>query len=327
MKNHKKPRRISPISLEGLQTYSISERPSKVSAEDFSSPWVKGGSFAQWVERLPDILGAKDLVEVADCIAGAVERGREVVLAMGAHPIKVGLSPIIINLMERNVITAIAMNGACIIHDLEIAMVGRTSEDVGAVLGEGKFGMAEETASVLNRAIQRAAREDAGLGEMVGRVFLEEKFPYNNISILAMAHKLGVPATVHVAIGTDIIHCHSSFDGAGAGRASHYDFRVFTSVVAGLEGGVFINLGSAVIMPEVFLKAITVARNLGHEVRKFTTVNMDFIRQYRPMTNVVHRPTQEGGKGYSLIGHHEIMFPLLAAAVIESLPSALKKGY
>ena len=326
MKNQNGQRRVSPISLEGLRTYSISDRPSKVSVKDFSSPWVKGGSLAQWLEKLPAILGAKDLVEVAARVAEAAQCGREVVLAMGAHPIKVGLSPIIIDLMERNIITAIAMNGACIVHDLEIAMIGRTSEDVAAVLGEGKFGMAEETASVLNRAMRRAAHEGSGLGAMVGRVLIEENFPYNNVSIVAMAHRLGVPATVHVAIGTDIIHCHSSFDGAAAGKASHYDFRVFASVVAGLQGGVFINLGSAVIMPEVFLKALTVARNLGHEVKQFTTVNMDFIRQYRPMTNVVHRPTQEGGKGYSLIGHHEIMLPLLAAAVIEQVPRSLKDG-
>ena len=319
MKQDRKQNRFSPISLKGLRTYSIRQRHSKVSVKDFAHPWVKGAGLGKWLDSLPSILGARDFLEVVESIVVAAKRGKNVVLAMGAHPIKVGLSHIIIDLIERDILTAIAMNGACIIHDCEIARVGHTSEDVGAALGEGKFGMAEETAITLNRAIKMAADEHTGLGKAVGRVLSEENLPYTNASILAMAYRLGVPVTVHIAVGTDVIHCHPSFDGAAAGKASHHDFRLFTGIVAELEGGVFINLGSAVIMPEVFLKALTVARNLGYHVKKFTTVDMDFIRNYRPMTNVVQRPTQEGGRGYSLVGYHEIMFPLLAAAVIERM--------
>ena len=311
---------IKPISLEGISTYPISERRSKVSISEFSLPWAKGGAFAQWLERLPGILAARDFVQVVDRIADAVSSGNSVILAMGAHPIKLGLSPVIIDLMERGVLTAVALNGAGIIHDCEIAMVGQTSEDVAAELGQGRFGMAEETAATLNKATKIGADSNIGLGEAVGQLLAQKDFPYNKMSILARAYELKVPATVHVALGTDIIHCHPSFDGAAAGKTSHHDFRVFAGQVARLEDGVFINLGSAVVLPEVFLKALSVVRNLGYGVKKFTTVNMDFVRHYRPTTNVVERPTQEGGKGFHLIGHHEIMFPLLASAVIERLP-------
>jgi len=242
-----------------------------------------------------------------------------VLLAMGAHVIKVGLNPVIIDLMERGIIRGLAMNGACIIHDTEIAMAGHTSEDVAAHLGEGKFGMAEEPAVFLNEAIKEGAEAEMGIGAAVGFKLSGRKFPHTRGSLLARAFELDVPATVHVAVGTDTIHFHPSVDGASLGKATHLDFRLFASLVSELEGGVFINVGSAVIMPEVFLKALSLARNLGYGVKKFTTLNMDFIRQYRPLTNVVHRPTLEGGEGYSLIGHHEIMFPLLAAAVVEGL--------
>ena len=311
--------KIEPISLEKVKTYPLGERQSKVRAEDFSRPWSEGGSLAAWLDRLPQILAAKDLNEIVDRIVIAVSSERKVILGMGAHPIKVGLSPIIIDLMERGILSAIAMNGACIIHDCEVAMVGHTSEDVASELGEGRFGMAKETAETLNQAIAEGWASGIGLGEAVGKLLIRKDFPYNKMSILAKANELDIPVTVHVAIGTDIIHCHPSFDGAAAGKVSHHDFKVFAGLVKELEGGVFINLGSAVILPEVFLKAVSVVRNLGFNVKEFTTVNMDFIRHYRPMTNVVHRPTQEGGKGYSLVGHHEIMLPLLAAAVIERL--------
>jgi hypothetical protein len=211
------------------------------------------------------------------------------------------------------------MNGACIIHDAELAMAGKTSEDVAAEIGAGRFGMAEETGRFLNEAISEGAEKDLGLGESVGGMLIREDFPFNRYSLLARAYELDIPVTVHVAMGTDIIHFHPSADGASIGKTSHNDFRIFSGLVSELEGGVFINLGSAVIMPEVFLKALSLVRNLGHEVKDFTTVNMDFIQHYRPMTNVVHRPTMDGGKGFSLTGHHEIMFPLLAAAVIEGL--------
>jgi hypothetical protein len=221
--------------------------------------------------------------------------------------------------MRRKILTGIAMNGACAIHDTEIAMAGCTSEDVAASLDSGDFGMAEETGEFINKATSLAARTNRGLGASLGQMLSSGAFPYNQSSILATAHEMGLPVTVHVAIGTDIVHMHPSADGAATGAASHLDFRRFAAEVSTLDGGVFINLGSAVIMPEVFLKALSVVRNLGHQVTDLTTVNMDFIKQYRPLTNVVNRPTQHGGKGYNLVGHHEIMFPLLAAAVMEFL--------
>jgi len=221
--------------------------------------------------------------------------------------------------MERRIISAVALNGAGIIHDAEVAMVGRTSEDVADGLGLGRFGMAEETGRIINEAICRGAEKGWGLGKSVGIALVERDFPYNHFSILASACKFGVTATVHVALGTDIIHVHPSVDGAATGRTSHMDFRLLARLVSMLKGGVFINLGSAVILPEVFLKALTLVRNLGYEVDDFTTVNMDFIRHYRPMTNVVNRPTMDGGKGFNITGHHELMLPLLAAGVIEKI--------
>jgi len=268
---------------------------------------------------LPDILAAKDFKEIVSAIAKAHNGGKVVVMAMGAHVIKVGLNPVVVDLMGRGVITAIAMNGAGIIHDLEVAMIGRTSEDVMEGLDRGAFGMAEETAHFLNRAIGTAADRGLGLGEAVGRAIIEEDLPFGQESILATAARYEIPATVHVAMGTDIIHIHPGFDPEATGKATHLDFRLFASVVAALEEGVYMNVGSSVVLPEVFLKALTLVRNRGNKVDRFTAVNMDFIRHYRPTTNVVHRPTSRGGRGYSLIGHHEIMFPLLAAAVLEEI--------
>jgi hypothetical protein len=244
---------------------------------------------------------------------------------MGAHPIKVGLNPILIDLMKRGVISCLAMNGAGIIHDLELALVGKTSEEVEAGIDTGSFGMARDTAELLNGAIARGAKQGIGLGQAVGDLISHGAFPYKTMSLLATGSRLGIPVTVHVAIGTDIIHMHPSADGAAIGATSLEDFKRLTSVVAHLDGGVYLNLGSAVLMPEVFLKALTIARNLGHHVVDFTTVNMDFLQQYRPVTNVVRRPTQAGGRGYALTGHHEIMFPLLAAGVIEALGTGKTK--
>ncbi|NVM56752.1 MAG: hypothetical protein HWN51_01340, partial [Desulfobacterales bacterium] len=226
---------------------------------------------------------------------------------------------VVVDMMERGVFTAIAMNGAGIIHDVELAMIGKTSEDVLEGLEHGAFGMAKDSADFLNRAITKAGKEGLGLGEAVGRAIIEENLPFGKESILATALRLQIPATVHVAIGTDILHIHHGFDPEAAGKASHLDFRLFASVVATLEDGVYMNVGSAVILPEVFLKALTLVRNMGYKVDRFTAVNMDFIQHYRATTNVVNRPTSKGGKGYTLIGHHEIMFPLLAAAVIERI--------
>ena len=310
---------ITPISLDQVNSYPLKERESKVNIDDFALPWTPEGSLERWLKSLPDILAAKDLLEIRDRMVKIVSSGKTILLAMGAHGIKVGLNPVIINLMERGILQGIAMNGACIIHDAELAMAGSTSEDVAASLGRGQFGMAEETGRFLNDAITDGAKRGLGLGESVGAMLVREAFPFNRYSLLARARELEIPVTVHVAIGTDIIHFHPNADGAAIGKTSHLDFRIFSSLVTNLEGGMLINLGSAVILPEVFLKALSLARNLGHRITDLTTVNMDFIQHYRPMTNVVHRPTLEGGKGYSLIGHHELMFPLLAAAVIEAL--------
>jgi hypothetical protein len=308
-----------PISLKGVRTSTLGERHSKIALASLGQVWDKGLSLHQFLERLPSVLGAADLREVVKRICKAQEGGRPVLLGMGAHPIKVGLGPIIVDLMTRGVLTGVAMNGAGIIHDAEMALVGKTSEDVAASLSDGSFGMSHETANLLNRAIAEEREEDSGLGEAVGRALLKAGVPHLEQSILAAGVRLGVPVTVHVALGTDVIHIHPSVNPAATGAASHLDFRIFARLVGSLEGGVYINLGSAVLMPEIFLKAVTLVRNLGYRVQNFTTVNMDFNRHYRPAVNVLERPTQQGGKGFELIGHHEIMFPLLAAAVIESL--------
>jgi hypothetical protein len=312
-------KKVKPIPLTSIKTYSIRERSSKVSIKDFGAVWNSGGGFGAWFEGLPNILAGSDLRKVIARLTAAVRKGKTILVAMGAHAIKVGLNPVILDLMERNIINGIAMNGAGIIHDLEVAMVGATSEDVDTELHQGRFGMAKETGEFLNEAIREGARKGEGLGYSVGRSILKESFPYADYSIVAGAIRMGIPVTVHVAIGTDIIHFHPAADGAAIGKASHLDFRIFASMVSQLEGGVYINLGSAVVLPEVFLKALTLVKNLGFTVEKFTTVDMDFIRHYRPMKNVVQRPTLQGGEGFSLTGHHEIMFPLLAAALIENL--------
>ena len=309
----------NPISLDGVRSYPLNERSSKVSIDDFGKPWNPGGDMGGWISTLPHILAGNDFRKVTESIVNAAKSKKMVILAMGAHVIKVGLSPVIIDLMERGIVSGLAMNGAGIIHDAELAMVGRTSEDVSAQIADGKFGMAEETGRLLNEAIIDGAEKGLGLGRSVGAMLLRDDYPHNRISLLARAFELDIPVTVHVAIGTDIIHYHPKVDGSSIGKTSHLDFRIFADLVSKMDEGVFINMGSAVIMPEVFLKALSLVRNLGFDVKRFTTVNMDFIKSYRPMTNVVHRPTLEGGKGYSLIGHHEIMFPLLAAAVIEGL--------
>ncbi|MGQ0810774.1 MAG: hypothetical protein ACT4OO_06060 [Nitrospiraceae bacterium] len=312
---------IPPINVSDLKTYPLKRRHSKVRLSNFSTVWTSGNSFKQFLRSLPDILAVKTLHAVAQAIVRAHRRGRPVIVGMGAHVVKVGLSPIIVDLIERGIITAVAMNGAVIIHDLELALMGHTSEEVDAEIDSGRFGMAEETGRMLNDAIVRGAKEGQGIGEAIGHYINRHKgqFPHRGTSILGTGARLGVPVTVHVAIGTDIIHMHPSADGAAIGAGSMLDFRRLAAVVAGMEGGVYVNLGSAVILPEVFLKTVSLGRNLGHELKDITTVNMDFLSHYRPMTNVVRRPTQKGGKGYSLTGHHEIMVPLLAAAILEEL--------
>jgi hypothetical protein len=309
--------KIEPLSLSGIKTYSLKERRSKVSRQNFGRAWEKGGSLRDFVDKLPAILAGQTLREVAAAWVKARRAAREVLLGMGAHPIKVGLNPVIIDLMARGLITGLALNGAGIIHDAEIAMVGQTSEDVDQELGCGRFGMARETAEFLNGATCAGAGKGLGLGQAVGRRLWESDFPYKDLSLLARAAALDLPVTVHVAVGTDIIHLHPSVDPGALGAATHLDFRLFAALVAKLADGLYLNLGSAVILPEVFVKALTLARNLGHRVEPLTTVNLDFIQHYRPLTNVVRRPTAGQGKGYALTGHHELLFPLLAALVVE----------
>lgn len=311
-------KRFKPLSLKGLKTYSIKDRKSKVSVEEFAGVYRRGASFADFLSSLPAILGAKDLKAVAQSVVAAHKSGGTVAIGIGGHVIKTGLGPLIIDLIERGVINAIAMNGSCVVHDFETAFAGVTSEDVDDALSSGMFGMAEETGSLLNKAIKKGARH--GLGFAVGAMIDSSGFAHKDKSILAAAARSRVPATVHVALGTDILHIHPQMDAAATGVASMADFRIFSSVVASLEKGVYLNIGSAVILPEVFLKALTLVRNLGHKVDDFTAVNMDFIQHYRPLTNVVKRPTAGKGRGIRLTGHHEIMLPLLAAAIIELLP-------
>jgi deoxyhypusine synthase len=312
-------RRYRPVSLRGVKTHNIKERKSKVSLSALSSAHAKGDTFRTFLDKLPCILAVNDFKAVAHAIVAARKKRRPVILGMGAHPIKVGLSPIIIDLMQKGIITALSTNGACIVHDFELSFIGRTSEDVARELRRGTFGMARETGLHLNKAIKEGIKQGYGIGKAVGEMIWRSNFSFSEKSIFANAYTHGIPATVHVAVGTDIIHMHPEADGAAIGEGSFRDFRLFTAVVSDLEGGVYINLGSAVIMPEVFLKALTVARNLGHKVENITTVNMDFIQHYRPGQNVLKRPTMGKGSCYGLTGHHEIMFPLLAATVIEEM--------
>jgi len=304
------------FDVSGLRTYPLASRASKARAEDFGRPFAPGGTFADWLASLPAFLGARDLATAAAAIAAARRGGRGVVWGIGAHVIKTGVSPILVDLMERGFVSALAMNGAGIIHDFEIALSGGTSEDVDASLGPGQFGMAAETAQ-LNDIIRRGAEAGQGIGQAVGAHLAAIAPPFVRHSLAATAHRLGIPLTVHVAVGTDIIHMHSSASGAALGDASLRDFRYFTSCVARLGGGVYLNCGSAVVLPEVFLKAVALARNTGADLAGLTTVNIDFLRHYRPQTNVVTRPVAGIGTGISLVGHHEVLIPLLAAAVLE----------
>lgn len=308
-----------PVSLKNVRTYSIRKRKSLVHIKDFSRPLQPGSSFAEFLQTLPGFLAAKDFRRVVEKIVRARRRSKPVILAMGAHPLKVGLSPLIVHWMEKGVLSALALNGAGIIHDFEIAFHGQTSEDVASEIGRGAFGMAEETGRGLNEAILQGWKKGWGIGRSVGEMILRKKLPHLGLSVTATAARLGIPLTVHVAMGTDIIHMHPRARGDAIGEGSHRDFLLFADLISRLQGGVYLNLGSAVILPEVFLKALTLARNLGYRVNQFTTVNMDFIAHYRPLTNVIRRPTQSGGEGFHFTGHHELMFPLLAAAVLEAL--------
>jgi hypothetical protein len=305
------------FDLSGVRTYPLASRKSKANAADFAAPYVPGSGVRALLASLPNILGAADFMAVAGALRAAHEGGRGIIWGLGAHVIKTGLSPVLIDLMERGFVSALATNGAGVIHDFELALSGATSEDVEEALGPGRFGMAEETGTLLNAAITEGVGEGMGLGQAVGRRLRDIRPSHERLSLLAAAARLDIPVTVHVGIGTDIIHMHKDASGAAIGEGSLRDFRYFVSSVARLAGGVYLNCGSAVVLPEVFLKAVALARNQGAPLDGLTTVNLDFTRLYRPQTNVVSRPVAGIGKGYSLVGHHEIMIPLLAAALVE----------
>jgi hypothetical protein len=306
-----------PLDITRLATYPLASRESKVTANDLAKPLADPSLLKDFLSSLPNLLAARDLLDLARRIREAKVKRRAVIVGLGGHVIKTGLAPVLIDLMERGFITALALNGSAMIHDFEIALVGATSEDVDASLGSGTFGMAEETGTLINEAVTEGAGGNVGMGESVAGRLHSMNPPFAGQSLLCASFAKRVPLTVHVAIGTDIIHMHRNADGASLGKTSQQDFRLLCAVVCELNGGgVYLNLGSAVILPEVFLKTVTVVRNLGYELEEFTTANFDFIQHYRPLTNVVRRPVAGTGRGFSFTGHHEIMIPLLAAAVL-----------
>ena len=310
----KKPRK--PVDMSAVTTYPLQDRINKVSVHDFATLPESETHLSAFLASLPKILKASDFLALVDDIVAAYQNKKPVIVMMGGHVIKCGLSPLLIDLVKRCVITGFAFNGASSIHDFEIALIGETSEDVSAYLQTGQFGMWEETGHLMNTAIQHAADTGIGMGEALGKQLIEMDAPYNGYSLLAAGVQYDVPITVHVAIGTDIIHQHPSANGAAIGAASFTDFQLLTALVTDLEGGgVVLNLGSAVILPEVFLKTLTIARNLGRTVSHFTAANFDMNQQYRPVENVVKRPTEMEGKGYTFTGHHELMIPLLTQAI------------
>lgn len=305
------------FDLSGVRTYPLDSRKSKANAADFAKPYKGGSGVRGLIDTMPAILAAADFRAIVAAMRAARGGGHGIVWGLGAHVVKTGLSPVLVDLMERGFVSAIATNGAGVIHDFELALSGATSEDVDEALGPGRFGMAEETGRLLNGAINDGVRDGLGLGQSVARYLHAARPPHAHLSIIASAARLEIPVTVHVAIGTDIIHMHPHASGAAIGEGSLRDFRYVVSNVARLEQGVYLNCGSAVILPEVFLKAVALARNQGRSLAGLTTVNLDFIRHYRAEINVVSRPVAGIGKGYSLVGHHEIMIPLLAAALVE----------
>jgi hypothetical protein len=306
---------IMPVDLSRVKTYSIKERINLVTTTQFARPIPPFKEFSEFLDSLPRLLASEGLLKVIESVASAHGGRRQVVMALGAHVVKCGLSPLILDLMERGIVTALAMNGATAIHDYEISLIGATSEDVKAGMEDGSFGMARETAQAFQEASGAAVRDGMGLGAALGKKINEEKGPFARYSLLGAAHRLGLPATVHVVMGADIVHMHP-ISGKDLGEATMHDFRLLAGVVAQLEGGVWFNIGSSVVLPEVFLKALNVARNLGHKVKNFVTVNMDMLNHYRPTVNVIQRPTRQG---YTLIGHHEIMIPLLRMGILSKL--------
>jgi hypothetical protein len=310
-----------PLTFEGLKTVPIDARGGKVRVEHFARPYSKGGGIAQWLDSLPKIIAGESFQGVVEALRRARDQKRAVLWGMGGHVVKCGLADVLLDLMRREWVTGFVMNGAASIHDFEIAIAGQTSEDVEAVLPDGRFGAAEETGREMNLAIVDVDRDGLGMGEALGRRLESLAKPeFAPHSLLCGAYQASTPVTVHVAVGTDTPHTHPQADGAAIGAATHRDFRLLCSLVRGLDrGGVYLNVGSAVILPEVFLKAVSVVRNLGHPLAEFTTVNFDFLQHYRPTVNVVQRPhAKSGGRGFAITGHHELMIPLLAATLIES---------
>jgi Arginine dihydrolase ArgZ-like, C-terminal, Rossmann fold len=310
--------RYPELNLDKLQTYSASDRPSKVATRMEATPPQPGMSVREWLDGLPAILKADDLKAVASAVVEARKSKKPVITMIGGHVIKTGCAPILSDLVRQGFITHLASNGSAAIHDTELARFGHTSEEVAEQLTDGSFGMASDTAALVNAAAELASGEKLGFGEAVGRMLIEENAPHLERALLAECYRAGIPYTLHVALGTDIVHQHPTANGAAIGDASLRDFRIFCATTSLLgNGGVVLNLGSSVIMPEVFLKAIAVTRNLGHNVANFTTANFDMLQHYRPTVNVVQRPVMTGGKGYAITGHHELMIPLLAAAIKE----------
>ncbi|REJ78352.1 MAG: hypothetical protein DWQ47_02525 [Acidobacteria bacterium] len=310
---------LVPTDFDNIDTYDLLERPSKVSLDDFASPVSKGATVADLLESLPNILAGRQIKELAMSIVSARKKGKPVIWGLGGHVIKTGLAPILIDLARKGYVSAVATNGSVLVHDSEIALSGSTSEDVDATLGKGGFGAAKQTGELLNRSAQRAARDSIGLGEAVCVELLASEPLYRDHSLLCFCAEQKIPFTAHLTIGADIGHFHPGTDGAALGAATHHDFRLICSLVREMNGGgVYINLGSAVVLPEIFLKAVTVTRNLGFALEEITTANLDFIQHYRPLTNVVRRPTSgAAGRGYSITGHHELTLPLLSAAICE----------
>jgi hypothetical protein len=309
---------IRPLGLEGVNTYPLSERPSKVAVGDFARPFDEDASLRDFLASLPNILAVQSLRQLAAQMRRARNLGKPIIWGVGGHVVKTGLAPLINSLLGRGFVSAIAANGSVLVHDAEIALVGSTSEDVDASLGAGAFGAADETGKLLNAAAREGARDGLGLGEALGRALLESSPKHAELSLLCAAYRARAPFTAHVAIGTDIAHFHPQADGAALGATTHTDFRLLAELVRRMNGGgVYLNIGSAVVLPEVFLKTVTLVRNLGHTLEDFTTANFDFIQSYRPLTNVVRRPTSGGaGRGFSITGHHEFTIPLLAAELL-----------
>jgi len=309
---------LKPLNLDEVHTYPLRSRSSKVTVADFGKPISSDASLNDYLESLPKILAVQTLRELALQIHRAHDSAKPIIWGIGGHVIKTGLAPIIIDLMNRGFVTAIAANGSVLLHDAEIAMAGSTSEDVDATLGEGAFGGAEETGTLLNQAARDGRNENIGLGEAMGRALLALKPTHENVSLLCAAYKAKAPFTAHLTVGGDIAHFHPAADGAALGASSHTDFKLLGELVRRMNGGgVYLNIGSAVTLPEVFLKCVTLVRNLGHQLSDITTANFDFIQSYRPLTNVVRRPTAGGsGRGFAITGHHELTIPLLAAELI-----------